>query len=132
MMFRTVTFIAVCSWCSVRTISSAVVPWVGQTLIEPLQHDSHVGVNVAKTLNQLHDKGPGQGLLFELAQSGFGRNGGLSAGAERDCQRAASASSRSARLRTILSVSRRRFSTSTTRSVMATAHSSPISSGWTR
>ena len=132
MMLRTDTFAVPCCWCSVRTISSAFVPAGSQALIEPDQHGPELldrdpagaGQAARQTLFLREHSQSGGGPTAEWFQLDHSNRASRSANA--------SASWRAFRLRTICSAILRKFSTSTTRSVMATAQSSPIVSGCTR
>ena len=102
-----------------------------QASFEPRQCRRRLRILVAQPLQQLHGEGRRQLDALELGQHLRQRLRFASAGAEQPV-RQRSACCRTARRLAIHSAARRRFSISTTRSVIAIAHSSPIVSGCTR
>ena len=125
---RTVAWLAICSWCSTCTSSSAVV----DSRASLRSSQSSAGVTAGScsrsrwtscTANA-REKGTASSIWITSAGAGFG-----SSAAPSRTSAMRSASSR-ARLRAATrSERRRRFSTSTTRSEIASAQSSPIVSG---
>ena len=101
----------------------------GQARLEPRQRRRHPRILVPQPLHELDGKGLRQGGLLVIAQDQGDRVGRRCAFTPRSRSARASASWRAARLVTMRRAPRRRFSTSTMRSVIATAHSSPIVSG---
>ena len=130
MMLRTVTFAGALPLVLVAHDCVGRGSLRREALVEPRQRRRDPRVLIAQPLHELHRKGvrrAGPSVAGEHHRHRFGR-----ASATPSSRSArSSASSRAVRLLHDPSASRRRFSTSTMRSVIATAQSSPIVSGWT-
>ena len=100
-----------------------------ETLLQPADGRRRLRILVAQALDELHGEAFGQRRRARRVPAPRGRRRDRSRPAA--CRPPASASSRAARRPMIRRADRRRFSTRTMRSEIATAHSSPMVSGWT-
>ena len=127
---RTVTFIVAWRWCSRRTISSAVVPSAARSS----SSQRRAGV-IAGSWSRRRWKSWTRAAVGSAARESRRRDAAATSGlsSPRPSRLSASSSAfwRAARLRTICSARRRRFSTRRIRRLIAIAHSSPIVSGST-
>ncbi len=130
MTFRTVTFIAACRWCSMRTVSSAVVPCAASTS----SSQPSAGV-AAGSWSRSRWKSWTRPAVGSVTSESRRREAAAASGLCRPMPSRLSANSsarcRAFRLRTICRARRRRFSTRMIRMLIATAHSSPMVSGST-
>ena len=126
MMLRTVTLIAACSWCSARTISSAVVPCAARRSSSQSRIGPTLGSRSRRRWIKLHREGAVQRLLFKLTQHRRRARRLPALPCPAGCRPEHRPHRARARLQHNALRQSRRFSTSTMRSVIATAQSSPM------